>query len=171
MREVRLIGDSGEQLGIISIQEALQLAREQSLDLVEVAPTAVPPVCRLLDYGRFRYEQAKKEREAHKHQKTIVLREIRFRPRIDEHDFGFKVKQAQKHLIDGDKVKASVLFRGREMVHPELGQDILRRVIENLKEVSIIEKPLQMEGRNMNIILSPSAPKPVQKTLVGKQEA
>lgn len=171
MREVRLIGDSGEQLGIISIQEALQLAREQSLDLVEVAPTAVPPVCRLLDYGRFRYEQAKKEREAHKHQKTIVIREIRFRPRIDEHDFGFKVKQAQKHLIDGDKVKASVLFRGREMVHPELGQDILRRVIENLKEVSIIEKPLQMEGRNMNIILSPSAPKPVQKTLAGKQEA
>ena len=171
MREVRLIGDNGDQLGIISIQEALQLAREQSLDLVEVAPTAVPPVCRLLDYGRFRYEQAKKEREAHKHQKTIVIREIRFRPRIDEHDFGFKVKQAQKHLIDGDKVKASVLFRGREMVHPELGQDILRRVIENLKEVAVIEKPLQMEGRNMNIILSPSAPKPVQKTLVGKQEA
>ncbi len=171
MREVRLIGDSGEQLGIISIQEALQLAREQSLDLVEVAPTAAPPVCRLLDYGRFRYEQAKKEREAHKHQKTIVIREIRFRPRIDEHDFGFKVKQAQKHLIDGDKVKASVLFRGREMVHPELGQDIIRRVIENLKEVSIVEKPLQMEGRNMNIILSPSAPKPVQKTSVGKQEA
>ncbi len=171
MREVRLIGDSGEQLGIISIQEALQLAREQSLDLGEVAPTAAPPVCRLLDYGRFRYEQAKKEREAHKHQKTIVIREIRFRPRIDEHDFGFKVKQAQKHLIDGDKVKASVLFRGREMVHPELGQDIIRRVIENLKEVSIVEKPLQMEGRNMNIILSPSAPKPVQKTSVGKQEA
>jgi len=171
VREVRLIGDSGEQLGIISIQEALQLAREQSLDLVEVAPTAAPPVCRLLDYGRFRYEQAKKEREAHKHQKTIVIREIRFRPRIDEHDFGFKVKQAQKHLIDGDKVKASVLFRGREMVHPELGQDIIRRVIENLKEVSIVEKPLQMEGRNMNIILSPSAPKPVQKTSVGKQEA
>lgn len=171
VREVRLIGDNGEQLGIISIQEALQLAREQSLDLVEVAPTAIPPVCRLLDYGRFRYEQAKKEREAHKHQKTIVIREIRFRPRIDEHDFSFKVKQAQKHLIDGDKVKASVLFRGREMVHPELGQDILRRVIENLKEVAVIEKPLQMEGRNMNIILTPSAPKPVQKTLVGKQEA
>ncbi|HLE79891.1 MAG TPA: translation initiation factor IF-3 [Dehalococcoidia bacterium] len=169
-REVRVIGDNGEQLGIMSVQEALRSAREQNTDLVEVAPTAVPPVCRLLDYGRFKYEQAKKEREARKHQRTVVVREIRFRPRIDEHDFDFKVKQAHRHLEDGDKVKASVLFRGREMVHPELGQVILHRVIEQLKDVGSIEKPLQMEGRNMNIILAPAAVRP-QKTLVGKQEA
>ena len=154
----------------MSVQEALRSAREQNTDLVEVAPTAVPPVCRLLDYGRFKYEQAKKEREARKHQRTVVVREIRFRPRIDEHDFDFKVKQAHRHLEDGDKVKASVLFRGREMVHPELGQGILHRVIELLKDVGSIEKPLQMEGRNMNIILAPAAVRP-QKTLVGKQEA
>jgi len=153
----------------MSVQEALRSAREQNTDLVEVAPTAVPPVCRLLDYGRFKYEQAKKEREARKHQRTVVVREIRFRPRIDEHDFDFKVKQAHRHLEDGDKVKASVLFRGREMVHPELGQVILHRVIEQLKDVGSIEKPLQMEGRNMNIILAPAAVRP-QKTLVGKQE-
>jgi len=154
----------------MSVQEALRSAREQNTDLVEVAPTAVPPVCRLLDYGRFKYEQAKKEREARKHQRTVVVREIRFRPRIDEHDFDFKVKQAHRHLEEGDKVKASVLFRGREMVHPELGQGILHRVIEQLKDVGSIEKPLQMEGRNMNIILAPAAVRP-QKTLVGKQEA
>ena len=154
----------------MSVQEALRSAREQNTDLVEVAPTAVPPVCRLLDYGRFKYEQAKKEREARKHQRTVVVREIRFRPRIDEHDFDFKVKQAHRHLEDGDKVKASVLFRGREMVHPELGQGILHRVIELLKDVGSIEKPLQMEGRNMNIILTPAAARP-QKSLVGKQEA
>ena len=153
----------------MSVQEALRSAREQNTDLVEVAPTAVPPVCRLLDYGRFKYEQAKKEREARKHQRTVVVREIRFRPRIDEHDFDFKVKQAHRHLEEGDKVKASVLFRGREMVHPELGQGILHRVIEQLKDVGSIEKPLQMEGRNMNIILAPAAVRP-QKTLVGKQE-
>ena len=154
----------------MSVQEALRSAREQNTDLVEVAPTAVPPVCRLLDYGRFKYEQAKKEREARKHQRTVVVREIRFRPRIDEHDFDFKVKQAHRHLEEGDKVKASVLFRGREMVHPELGQGILHRVIELLKDVGSIEKPLQMEGRNMNIILTPAAARP-QKSLVGKQEA
>ena len=154
----------------MSVQEALRSAREQNTDLVEVAPTAVPPVCRLLDYGRFKYEQAKKEREARKHQRTVVVREIRFRPRIDEHDFDFKVKQAHRHLEEGDKVKASVLFRGREMVHPELGQGILHRVIEQLKDVGSIEKPLQMEGRNMNIILAPAAVRP-QKSLVGKQEA
>lgn len=154
----------------MSVQEALRSAREQNTDLVEVAPTALPPVCRLLDYGRFKYEQAKKEREARKHQRTVVVREIRFRPRIDEHDFDFKVKQAHRHLEEGDKVKASVLFRGREMVHPELGQGILHRVIEQLKDVGSIEKPLQMEGRNMNIILAPAAVRP-QKSLVRKQEA
>lgn len=154
----------------MSAQEALRFARERNTDLVEVAPTALPPVCRLLDYGRFKYEQAKKEREARKHQRTVVVREIRFRPKIDEHDFDFKVKQAHRHLAEGDKVKASVLFRGREMVHPELGQGILHRVVELLKDVGSIEKPLQMEGRNMNVILTPAAARP-QKSLVGKQEA
>ena len=150
------------------VPEAVRIARERNLDLVEVAPTASPPVCRMLDYGRFRYEQDKKEREARKHQKTVVVREIRFRPKIDEHDFNFKVKQAHKHLEEGDKVKVSVLFRGREMVHPELGHEIIQRVTGLLKEISAVEKPLELEGRNMNVILTPAVVKP-QKVAAEKQ--
>lgn len=154
----------------MSVQDALRIARERTCDLVEVAPTAVPPVCRLLDYGRFKYEQAKKERESRKHQRTVVIREIRFRPKIDEHDIDFKVKQAHKLLQEGDKVKVSVLFRGREMVHPELGQELIRRVTGELKEVGVVEKPLEMEGRNMNVILAPAAAKNSQKAPAGRQE-
>lgn len=168
-REVRVIGDGGEQLGIMTVPEAVRHARERNLDLVEVAPTVVPPVCRLLDYGKFRYEQAKKEKEARKHQHAVMVREVRFHPKIDGHDLEVKVKQAQRLLSEGDKVKISVLFRGREMTHPELGRGLLARVAEELKTISTMEKPVEMEGRNMNIILAPAAPK-VQKVAAAKEE-
>ena len=135
--------------------QALELAKEADLDLVEVAPTAVPPVCRLLDYGKFKYEQAKKERESKKLQHASVLREIRMRPKIDTHDLQMKARNAEKFLKSGDKVKVTVMFRGREMVHPEIGRAILDRVAEQLKEVSVIEKAPNMEGRFLSAILAP----------------
>jgi translation initiation factor IF-3 len=135
------------------------MAREQGLDLVEVAPAAVPPVCRLLDYGKFKYEQAKKEREAKKHQKNVLLREIRMEPKIAEHDVDFKARSAEKLLKDGDKVKISVRFRGREITHPQIGRDLLEQVYGRLKNISSIEKPASMEGRQMTMILAPGAPK------------
>ena len=152
------------------VQEAARIAGDRNLDLVEVAPRVVPPVCRLLDYGRFRFEQAKKEREARRHQRTVVVREVRFRPKIDTHDLEFKVKQAIRLLSEGDKVKVSVLFRGREMSHPELGRGLLERVMIELKDVASIEKPVGMEGRNMSIILTPGVSK-AQKALAAKQES
>jgi translation initiation factor IF-3 len=135
--------------------QALELAREADLDLVEVAPTAVPPVCRLLDYGKFKYEQAKKERESRKSQHASVLREIRMRPKIDTHDLQMKARNAEKFLKSGDKVKVTVMFRGREMVHPEIGRAILDQVAEQLKDVSVIEKAPNMEGRFLSAILAP----------------
>jgi translation initiation factor IF-3 len=131
------------------------MAREADLDLVEVAPTAVPPVCRMLDFGKFKYEQAKKERESKKGQHASVLREIRMRPKIDTHDLQMKARNAEKFLKSGDKVKVTVMFRGREMVHPEIGRAILERVAEQLKDVSVIEKPPNMEGRFLSAILAP----------------
>ena len=139
----------------MTAQEALRIARERNTDLVEVAPTAVPPVCRLMDYGRFKYETAKKEREQRKHQHTAELREIRLRPKIDSHDLEFKARQAHEFLSEGDKVKVSVLFRGREMSHPDLARDLLERFTGNLKEVASIERPPLMEGRTMTLILAP----------------
>jgi translation initiation factor IF-3 len=137
------------------LAQALEMAKEADLDLVEVAPTAVPPVCRLLDYGKFKYEQAKKERESRKLQHMSVLREIRMRPKIDTHDLQMKARNAEKFLKSGDKVKVTVMFRGREMVHPEIGRAILERVAEQLKDVSVIEKPPNMEGRFLSAILAP----------------
>ena len=173
-REVRIIGENGEQLGIMTVGEAIRLGREQNLDLVEVAPTAAPPVCRLLDYGRFRYDQAKKERESRKNQHTIEIREVRFRPKIDSHDLTMKVKQAGRLLQEGDKVKVSVMFRGREMTHPELGRALLERVSSELTAVANVEKPIEMEGRNMSVIFVPQAPKepkPVKPEAEEKQES
>ena len=135
------------------------MAREEGLDLVEVAPSAVPPVCRLLDYGKFKYEQAKKEREARKHQKNVLLREIRMEPKIAEHDIDFKARTAEKLLKEGDKVKISVRFRGREITHPQIGRDLLEQVYGRLKSIASIEKPVNMEGRQMTMILAPGAPK------------
>ncbi len=135
------------------------MAREQGLDLVEVAPAAVPPVCRLLDYGKFKYEQAKKEREAKKHQKNVLLREIRMEPKIAQHDIDFKARTAEKLLLEGDKVKVTVRFRGREITHPQIGRDLLEQIYGRLKAFASIEKPANMEGRAMTMILTPGAAK------------
>lgn len=142
------------------LYKALELARERGLDLVEVAPNAVPPVCRILDYGKFKYEQSKKEREARKHQHNVVLREIRMKPKIDDHDVDFKTRTVEKLLKEGDKVKVSVMFRGREVTHPQIGRALLERIHERVKEISIVEKPASMEGRMMTLILAPGTPKP-----------
>jgi translation initiation factor IF-3 len=154
-REVRLVGEKGEQLGIMPLAQAREMARRQNLDLVEVAATAVPPVCRLLDYGKFKYEQAKKEREARKSQRVVLLREVRLRPRIDDHDFEAKTRTVKKLLGEGDKVKVTVLFRGREIVHPELGLRLLQRMATSLEEAASIDRQPSLDGKRMIMILSP----------------
>jgi len=136
------------------------MARDEGLDLVEVAPDAVPPVCRLLDYGKFKYEQAKKESEARKHQHNVTLREIRMEVKIAEHDMDFKARAAEKLLKGGDKVKVTVRFRGREITHPQLGRELLENMCERLKSIASVEKPASMEGRAMTMILTPGAAKP-----------
>jgi len=139
----------------MSPDEARPLADSKGLDLVEVAPTAVPPVCRIMDYGKFLYEQSKKAHEAKKHQKTIVIKEIKFRPKIDEHDFEFKKKHAVRFLQEQNKVKATVMFRGREVTHPEIGEQILERLKTELAEVASIERAAKLEGYAMTMILTP----------------
>jgi translation initiation factor IF-3 len=151
---VRLVGEKGEQLGIMPLSQALEVARKRDLDLVEVAATATPPVGRLLDYGKYKYEQAKKEREARRSQKTSLLREIRLRPKIDTHDFEAKARTVRKLLAEGDKVKVRVIFRGREITHPDIGWRLLQRMSESLKEVAIVDRQPFLEGRNMSIVLS-----------------
>ena len=158
-REVRVIGESGEQLGIMPLREAVDLAREQGTDLVEVAPNAEPPVCRMLDYGKFKYEQAKKEREAHKRQATIAVRQVRMRPKTSDHDRAFKIAMIEKFLEKGSKVKVLVLFRGREITHSQLGKELLDDVARSLSEKATVERPVSMEGRSMFMILTPTAPK------------
>ena len=148
------MGEKGEQLGVMPLEQAREVARKQNLDLVEVAATAVPPVCRLLDYGKYRYEQAKKEREARRSQRVSLLKEVRLRPKIGDHDFEAKARLAKKLLEGGDKVKVSVLFRGREITHPDIGLRLLNRMTESLKEVASSEKKPSMDGRRMIMILS-----------------
>jgi len=155
-REVRLVGEKGEQLGIMPLNQALEMARKHNLDLVEVAPTAVPPVCRLLDYGKYKYEQAKKERELRRSQRVSLLREVRLRPKIDNHDFESKVRSVRKLLGEGDKVKVTVRFRGREITHPEIGWGLLQRMTESLQGVAAIARQPVIDGRSMTIILSPA---------------
>jgi len=162
-REVRLVGEKGEQLGIMTLAEAREVAKKQMLDLVEVAPTSVPPVCRLLDYGKYKYEQAKKEQQAKKSQKVSLLREVRLRPKIGIHDFEAKARTARKLLADGDKVKVTLMFRGRETTHPELGWKVLQRMVESLSDIASLERQPVMEGRRMNIILAPASSKPKVK--------
>jgi translation initiation factor IF-3 len=159
---VLLISDDGAKQVMPTFQ-ALERAREEGLDLVEVAPTANPPVCRIMDYGKFKYEQAKKERDAHKHQKQATLREVRFKPKIGAHDIDFKSKVVEKLLRGGDKVKVSVMFRGREITHPEIGRGLLLRVAENIGDAGSVERQPSMEGRFMNMILAPVPPKPQPK--------
>nr|WP_272495697.1 translation initiation factor IF-3 [Bacillus pinisoli] len=154
-REVRLIGANGDQLGIKSRQEALEIAQNVNLDLVMVAPTAKPPVCRIMDYGKFKFEQQKKDKEARKNQKIINIKEVRLSPTIDEHDFNTKLRNAIKFLEKGDKVKASIRFKGRAITHKEIGQRVLDRFSEACKEVSSVESHPKMDGRSMFLVLAP----------------
>lgn len=162
-KEVRVIGENGEQLGVMTVRDALQTAREKNTDLVEVAPTAQPPVCRMLDFGKFKYEQAKKERESHKKQKVISLRQVRLRPKTGDHDLDVKVAIASKLLEKGNKVKFVVIFRGREMTHPQLGKQMLDKVVTALAEKATVERPPAMEGNAMSLILGPQSNKQVKK--------
>ena len=155
IREVRLIDEEGNQIGIIPTRDALDMARQRGLDLVEVAPNAVPPVCRIMDYGKFRYEQSRKERESRKNQHVVELKEVRIRPKIDDHDLETKGRQAAKFLDHGDKVKLTVLFRGREMAHPDLGKALLDQLIDQLQTHGTVEQAPRLEGRAMSAIMNP----------------
>jgi translation initiation factor IF-3 len=161
--EVRLIDEEGRQIGIIRTAEAMTMARERDVDLVEVAATASPPVARLMDFGRYKYEQAKKEREAKKHQVNVQLREVRMKPKIDDHDVDFKTRTAAKLLKQGDKVKVTVMFRGREITHPQIGKALLDRVQASLDDIASLEKDAMLEGRHMTIILAPDKKKMAAK--------
>jgi translation initiation factor IF-3 len=154
-REIRVIDEEGTQLGIMSPQEAIQIAREKGLDLVEIAPQAQPPVCRIINFGKWQYEQKKKQKEAKSKQTFITVKEIKFRPGTDEHDYSFKKNNAARILQEGDKVKATVHFRGREITHKELGQQLLMRLQQDLLEVGAVEGTPKLEGMNMFIILGP----------------
>ncbi|MDY0405370.1 translation initiation factor IF-3 [Virgibacillus sp. 179-BFC.A HS] len=154
-REVRLIDSNGDQLGVKSRQSALEIAQKRNLDLVMVAPNAKPPVCRIMDYGKYRYEQQKKDKEARKKQKIINVKEVRFTPGIGDHDFMTKLKNARKFLEKGDKVKASVRFRGRAITHKDLGREVLERLAEEVKDIASVESKPKMEGRNMFMMLAP----------------
>jgi len=159
VREVRLISDDGEQQGILPTMEALRMAQEQGLDLVEVAPQAAPPVCKILDYGKFKFENEKKVRDSKKKQKLLKLKEIRMQPKIDDHDLDFKSKHVREFLGEGNKVKVTVRFRGRELAHTELGLDVLKDVLKRIEGEYVMDKPPAMEGRFMSMVLSPKVKK------------
>ena len=158
-KEIRVVTDDGEQLGIMSAAEALKIAESKNLDLVKIAPMAKPPVCKIMDYGKFRFEKAKKEKEAKKNQKTIEIKEIRLSLNIDTHDFDTKINHARKFIAAGNKVKVSIRFRGREMAHPELGLTIMKRCAEAMADCAGIEKPAKLEGRQMLMFLAPKSSK------------
>ncbi len=166
-REVRLVGEKGEQLGVMTLRQALETAKKDNLDLVEVAPTAAPPVCRLLDYGKYKYEQTKKERELRRSQRASLLREVRLRPKIGDHDFEAKARSVRRLLDGGDKVKVTVRFRGREITHPELGLKLLQRMTESMKEVASVDRQPSMLNKWLSIILSPVS---IEKTKTKKEE-
>lgn len=154
-REVRLVSDTGEQLGIVTLRKALELAGERNLDLVNVAPQAKPPVCKMMDYGRFKYEQSKRDRESRKKQHVITVKEVQLRPQTEEHDYQVKLRNAIKFIQEKNKVKVNVRFRGRQLTHPEQGKAICERMAADMAEIAAIEKPARLEGRNMVMILSP----------------
>ena len=157
--ELRIIGEDGAQLGVMSAQQALELAEERGLDLVKIAPTATPPVCRIMDYGKYRFEQAKKEKEARKNQRQVETKEIRLSLNIDVADFNTKAKHAIRFLQEGNKVKVSIRFRGREMGHPEIGFETMTRFAEACADAAVVEKAAKMEGRNMLMFLAPKTAK------------
>jgi translation initiation factor IF-3 len=152
---VRVVGAESEQLGILPLHEAMALAESQHLDLVEVSPTAVPPVCRIMDFGKFKYQQSKKLQEAKKKQVQVQLKEVKLRPKTDEHDLQFKIKHVRRFLEEGNKAKITVVFRGREITHMELGQNALDKFVNELQDVALVEVRPKMEGRNMFIIVAP----------------
>lgn len=158
-KEIRVIGSDGTQLGIMSASKALEIAESQNLDLVKIAPQAKPPVCKIMNYGKYRFEQAKREKEAKKNQKVVDVKEIRLSLNIDTHDFNTKVNQATKFIKSGDKVKVSIRFRGREMGHPEIGQENMNRFAKAMEEVAVVEKPAKLEGRSMLMFLAPKTGK------------
>jgi translation initiation factor IF-3 len=155
--EVRVIGANGDQIGVIPTHEALKLAEDQGLELVEVNPRAVPPVCKVMDFGKFKYETSKKEKASRKHQSTIVLKEIKLRPKTDDHDLDFKVKHIRRFLSEGNKCKLVTVFRGREIVHPETGQAMLDQVIKMVADIATVEQRAMMEGRRMVMVIGPRA--------------
>jgi translation initiation factor IF-3 len=154
-REVRLVAADGEQLGVMPLPDALAIAAEQSLDLVEVAPNADPPVCRVMDFGKFKYEQDQRRKESRKKATNIVIKEMKFRPKIDPHDYETKMRHVERFLEEGSKVKLTIMFRGREMAHPELGHRILQRVAEQVGEIATVESAPRQDGRNMTMVLNP----------------
>jgi translation initiation factor IF-3 len=184
-REVRVIGDEGQQIGIMPPFEALKMAREKNLDLVEISPTAQPPVCRIMDYGKFLYQQEKREREAKKHQKTITVKEVKFRINVDDHDYETKKNHVLRFLDEGDKVKATIFFRGREMTRQTLGRQILERLIKDVENKGVVEFRARQEGNTLHLILAPmkkeaggkekpaakAAPKPMPSTQGGMPPA
>ena len=170
VRQIRLIGGEGEQIGIIDTREAMQMAREQGLDLVMVSPQAVPPVCRLLDYGRFRYEQQQNEKENRKRARSQEVKAIKFRVKIDDHDFKTKTGHVRRFLEEGHKVKVTIMFRGRERTHPELGERILVRVAEALSDIGAPESNPSMMGMDMNMIMAPKAPAAPKKDKADRPE-
>ena len=156
---MRVIGADGEPLGVISLQEALAAAESQQLDLVEVSPSAVPPVCRIMDYGKFKYQQSKKQQEAKKKQVQVQLKEVKLRPKTDEHDMQFKIKHVRRFLEEGNKAKVTLVFRGREITHTELGQKALDRFAQDLEDIGVIEVRPKMEGRSLFMIVAPKKDK------------
>ena len=161
--EVRLVGPAGEQVGIVRIDDALRLAEEADLDLVEVAPMAKPPVCKLMDYGKFKYEAALKARENRKNQSHTVIKEMKLRPKIDPHDYGTKKGHIERFLRQGDKVKVTIMFRGREQSRPELGFRLLARLAEDIGELGVVESTPKQDGRNMTMVIAPSRKKPTDE--------
>lgn len=154
-REVRVIGETGEQIGVMNPKDALKIAEERGYDLVEVSPAAKPPVCRIMDYGKYKYEQSKKDRETKKNQKVITIKEVKLRPNIETHDFNTKVRNAAKFLGEGSKVKVTIMFRGREITHPETGKELCDRVALEVADIAKVEKEAKVEGRNMTMMLVP----------------
>ena len=154
-KDVRVVDPEGNQLGIMSLRDALRIAGERNLDLVAISMAAKPPVCRIMDFGKYKFEQGKREKEARKNQKIVIIKEVKVRPNIEDHDFEVKLKNARRFLESGDKVKATVMFRGREVTHPELGQKLLIRLAKDVEDLGNVERMPKLEGRNMIMIISP----------------
>ena len=169
-KEIRLIGESGEQLGLMSSEAALQIAEEKDLDLVMISPAAKPPVCKIMDYGKFRFEQSKREKEAKKNQRVMDVKEIRMSPGIGENDFNTKLKNGQKFLADGDRLKVTIRFRGREMAHTSIGETLLRDYARKCADIANMDKEPKLEGRNMSLFLSPKSQSQLKKGQKAKKQ-